>query len=127
MCGVQDRGTSSRLRNGVDHTTPNTHYHSSHVPKNQGQGKNTIIKIRQGYNLAKNRPEPGAGPLLVYTKKREFVCRFRREDAPAAYDRISSTIAAKGVGGTKAYFAVELKSKDELVVKVSKVLAEQPF
>jgi hypothetical protein len=30
-------------------------------------------------------------------------------------------------GGAKAYFAAELKSKDELVVKVSEVLAEQPF
>jgi hypothetical protein len=31
------------------------------------------------------------------------------------------------VGGAKAYFAAELKSKDELLVKVSEVLAEQPF
>ncbi|KAG6907547.1 hypothetical protein DXG01_008533 [Tephrocybe rancida] len=112
---------------GVDHTTPDTHYRSSHVPKNLEQAKNIIIKIQQAYNLAKNRPEPGAGPLLVYTKKRDFVCRIRREDTPAAYDRISSTIAAKGVGGAKAYFAAELKSKDELAVKVSEVLAEQPF
>lgn len=55
------------------------------------------------------------------------MCAVRRSDGPTAYDRISNVIRTRGVGGAKAYFAAELKSKDELVVKVSEVLAEQPF
>jgi hypothetical protein len=31
------------------------------------------------------------------------------------------------VGGAKVYFAAEVKNKDELLVKVLEVLAEQPF
>lgn len=65
--------------------------------------------------------------LLIYTKKRDFVCSVRREDGPKEYDIVSSVVKSKGVGGAKAYFAAELKNKYELVVKTSQVLAEQPF
>ncbi|KAG6860223.1 hypothetical protein C0995_015620 [Termitomyces sp. Mi166 len=98
------------LRNqffGVQHTTPQTHYRAAHVPKNLTEAKNMVIQ------------EPGAGPLFAYNKKRDFVCRIRREDGIAAYDRISSVIATKGAGGAKAYFATELKRKDELLIKLS--------
>ncbi|KAH0579439.1 hypothetical protein H2248_002301 [Termitomyces sp. 'cryptogamus'] len=118
------------LRNkffGLNHTTPQTHYRAAHVPKNLSEGKNMVVKVQLPYNLVMNRPEPGAGPLFVYNKKRDFVCQIRREDGAAAYDHISSVIATKGVGGAKAYFAAELKRRDELVIKVSEVLAEQPF
>ncbi|KAG6817208.1 hypothetical protein H0H87_011566 [Tephrocybe sp. NHM501043] len=112
---------------GVDDHRPDTHYRSAHVPKNLEESKNIVIKVQLPYNLVKDKPEPGAGSLLVYTKKRDFVCTIRREDGPSAYDRIANAVVTKGVGGAKAYFAAELKSKDELVVKVSQILAEQPF
>jgi hypothetical protein len=37
------------------------------------------------------------------------------------------TIYLEGQDGAKAYFAAELKNQDELIVKVSEVLAVQPF
>ncbi|KAG6877910.1 hypothetical protein C0993_002396 [Termitomyces sp. T159_Od127] len=118
------------LRNrffGVNDTTPQTHYRSGHVPKHLNEAKNMVVKVQLPYNLMRSKPEIGAGPLFVYTKKRDFVCRIRREDGAASYNRISNVVAEKGVGGGKAYFAAELKTKDELVIKVSEVLAEQPF
>ncbi|KAG6879271.1 hypothetical protein C0992_003946 [Termitomyces sp. T32_za158] len=118
------------LRNqffGVNNTTPQTHYRSGYAPKHLTETKNMVVKVQMPYNLMKNKPEIGAGPLYVYTKKRDFVCWIRQEDGAAAYDRVSRVIAQKGVGGGKAYFAAELKRKDELVIKVSEVLAEQPF
>ncbi|KAG5651267.1 hypothetical protein H0H81_009260 [Sphagnurus paluster] len=106
---------------GMPNTTPSTHYRSAHVPKGLSQAsKNLIIKVQVPVGS-------GNGPLLVYSKKRDFVCTILREDAPAAYDRVAGGVRKQGVGGAKAYFAAELKSKDELVVKVAEVLAEQPF
>lgn len=68
-----------------------------------------------------------APPMLVYSKSRNFECRIRREDALAAYDRVANIIRTKGFQGAKAYFVAQLKSENELVVKVSEVLADQPF
>ncbi|KZV63782.1 hypothetical protein PENSPDRAFT_691340 [Peniophora sp. CONT] len=66
-------------------------------------------------------------PMLVYSKSRNFECRIRREDAPAAYDRVAQIVRKKGFQGAKAYFVAQLKSENELIVKVSEVLADQPF
>ncbi|TFK37232.1 hypothetical protein BDQ12DRAFT_713611 [Crucibulum laeve] len=85
---------------------PESHFRPSNVPKGlEKETKSIIIKVQAPMHQ-------GAAPLLIYTKKRDFV---------------SKVVKAKGVGGVKAYFAAELKSKDELVVKISEVLAEQPF
>ena len=67
------------------------------------------------------------GPMLVYSKRRDFMCLINREDGPDEYDRIRRVVKSKGVGGVKAYFAAELHGRDELVAKVDEVLAEQPF
>lgn len=67
------------------------------------------------------------GDLLVYNKKRDFVCSIRKVDDADAYLRISQVVRERGVGGAKAYFTAELKSKEELLIKVGDVLAEQPF
>ncbi|KAF5366271.1 hypothetical protein D9758_005800 [Tetrapyrgos nigripes] len=70
------------------------------------------------------------GALAVYTKKRDFVCYIKRAEQDQGglpYDQIADVVKTKGVGGVKAYFAAELRSEDELVVKISEVLAEQPF
>jgi hypothetical protein len=64
---------------------------------------------------------------MVYTEKRDFMCSIRRQDNPAAYDRISKVTHERGVGGAKAYFPAELRSKSELFVKTSEVLAAQPW
>lgn len=66
-------------------------------------------------------------PLMVYNKKRDFVCMIMKHGNEAGYRRICDVIRTRGVGGMKAYFAAELKKEDELVVKVGEVLAEQPF
>ncbi|KAF8814880.1 ankyrin [Phlegmacium glaucopus] len=113
---------------GINTPTPETHHRTAHTPKHiDSKSKNLVIKMQVPYNMITNKPAPGAGPFLVYTKKRDFVCRIYRNDGPEAYDQISQLILQKGVGGSKAYFAAELKSRDELVVKISEVLAEQPF
>lgn len=81
------------------------------------------------------------GDLLVYTKKRDFVCMITRAEQGSvdfesssaagvcvgekAFDRLVQVVLNKGVG--KAYFAAVLNSEKELVVKVGEVLAEQPF
>ena len=65
--------------------------------------------------------------LLVYTKKRDFVCTISLRGNGDAYRRITDVVREKGVGSAKAYFTAELKSQDELVVKVDEVLAAQPF
>lgn len=69
----------------------------------------------------------GFGGLLIYNKKKDFMCTISRNGNANAYDEIVRTVRSKGVGGVKAYFAAELRSRDELVVKISEPLAEQPF
>jgi hypothetical protein len=97
---------------------PATETHGSHVPKSLG--KAIVIKVQVP-------PESNDGPLLVYTKKRDFFCMVLKADNGTEYDKIVSVIREKGPMGLKAYFSAELRSTDELVVKVSEVLAEQPF
>jgi hypothetical protein len=71
---------------------------------------------------------PGStGPMVVYDAKRELHCYISRGDAPAAYDRLAELVRAKGTLGLKAYLVAELKSKDELVIKIDDILADQPF
>ncbi|KAF7370930.1 hypothetical protein MSAN_00727000 [Mycena sanguinolenta] len=97
-----------------------------HVPKNiKRESKTLVIKVQVPY--FEDAQTAGTGNLLVYNKKRDFACSIRRSDAPADYDRLSLAVKTKGVGGKKAYFAAELESKDKLVVKVSEILAEQPW
>jgi len=108
--------------------TPSSHHRFAHVPKGlSSESKNLVIKVQVPFDPSKGTAGVSHGDLLIYSKKRDLVCAIRRSDNPTAYDGISHVIRSKGVGGAKAYFAAELKSKDELVVKISEVLAEQPF
>ncbi len=112
--------------------TPESHHRFAHTPKNLSVNspKSIVIKVQVPFDAFSSRPLANVkldGDLLVYTKKRDFVCTIRRGDAPEEYDRISQVVKTKGVGGAKAYFAAELRGKTALIVKVSEVLAEQPF
>ncbi|KAG7439536.1 uncharacterized protein BT62DRAFT_700288 [Guyanagaster necrorhizus] len=112
--------------------TPQSHHRFAHTPKNLPAKslKSIIIKVQVPFDAFSSKPLANVkldGDLLVYTKKRDFVCTIRRGDAPEEYDHISQVVRIKGVGGAKAYFAAELRSKTALIVKVSEVLAEQPF
>ncbi|KAG2355534.1 ankyrin repeat-containing domain protein [Suillus spraguei] len=69
----------------------------------------------------------GLGGLLIYNKKKDFMCTVQRAGNTSAYDDIVRVVKSRGVGGVKAYFAAELRTRDELVVKISETLAEQPF
>jgi len=69
----------------------------------------------------------GSLPMMVYDAKRELVCFLVREDAPAAFERLTEVVRSRGTFGLKAYLAANLKSKDELIIKIDEVLAEQPF
>lgn len=102
--------------------TPNPKSYSASQPKAM------IIKVQVPWGLdISAQSRPSNADLLVYNKKRDFVCSIRLVDNPDGYERISSVVRTKGVGGAKAYFAAELRGKDELVVKIDEVLAEQPF
>lgn len=113
--------------------TPESHHRGAHTPKSlSSESKSIVIKVQVPFNFEDDkRPLSeeclNMGDLLIYTKKRDFVCVIQRMENVVAYDRISRVVKTCGVGGAKAYFAAELKMKDELVVKVSEVLAEQPF
>ncbi|KAJ7912521.1 hypothetical protein B0H13DRAFT_2007055 [Mycena leptocephala] len=99
---------------------------AAHTPKGlDREAKTLVVKVQVPYTG--NSKIRSTGELLLYTKKRDFACTIRRSDGPDEYDRISQVVRTKGVGGAKAYFAAELESKDKLVVKVSEVLAEQPW
>ncbi|KAJ7471929.1 ankyrin repeat-containing domain protein [Mycena latifolia] len=99
---------------------------AAHTPKNlDREAKTLVLKVQVPYTG--NPKIRSTGDLLLYTKKRDFACTIRRSDGPEEYDRISDVVRTKGVGGAKAYFAAELESKDKLVVKISQVLAEQPW
>lgn len=111
-----------------DDPAPEKHSRVSHVPKfRPGESKSLIVKVQLPFDFEAKQPLAGSGELLVYTKKRDFVCFVRKVDNPTGYDRLAHVVRMKGAIGSKAYFAAELKSKDELVVKVAEVLAEQPF
>jgi len=89
----------------------------------EASNKGMVIKIQAPVDT-------DTGAMLIYNKKRDFQCFLHRESCPAAYDEVLKVIRAHGPGrprGLKAYFASYLKSKSELVVKTSEVLAEQPF
>lgn len=117
----------SRMGIPVTPTSENRH-RISHVP-NLPQPKSIIIKAQSPVSIVNHGPSPStdARDILVYTKKRDFACHIRREDNLTGYDRLSEVIKTQGAGGLKAYFAAELRSKDELIVKVGEVLADQPF
>lgn len=105
---------------------PSAHNRSAHAPHvRPGQPKAMVIKVQVPHTG--RAPTLGDGSMLVYDKKRELVCMLEARENPETYMRIAKTIWEKGVGSAKAYFPAELKSKDELVIKVGEVLAEQPF
>ncbi|KAJ6512932.1 ankyrin [Mycena sanguinolenta] len=106
----------------------NTRTRAAATPKHlDRQPKSIVIKVQVPYMPGSGAVVRSTGDLMVYTKKRDFVCRIRRADAPEDYERISEIVRTQGVGGAKAYFAAELESKDRLVVKVGEVLAAQPW
>lgn len=94
----------------------------------EAENKSMVIKVQVPVSLLTNNPINSAlGPLFIYNKKRDFVCTVSRASNPDAYDAVMQIVRSRGVGGAKAYFAAELKNPDELIIKTSEVLAEQPF
>lgn len=91
--------------------------------------KDLIIKVQIPYTPPGSRDSmpPSSGPMLVYNKKGDFRCMLNSEDNPDAYKRITEVVKAKGAGGAKAYFLAELRTVDQLVIKLADVLAEQSF
>ena len=109
----------ARAASGLPSQFPETRTASSN--KQMEYPKKKIIKVQVPAMPGSN------GHLMVYDAKRELLCYILRDDEPAAYDRITELVRSKGAFGLKAYLVAELKSKDELVIKIDEVLAEQPF
>ena len=102
------------------------------APSKHKYPKQAVIKIQLPFAGRDATPTQQAvaeqaGNCLVYTKKRDFVCQFRPKDNHTAWKSLVKVIKTKGVGGLKAYFAADIRSEYEIVVKVSEVLAEQSF
>ncbi|KAI0070236.1 hypothetical protein K474DRAFT_1654087 [Panus rudis PR-1116 ss-1] len=111
---------------GIDvQTPPARNGHHSQVPSSFP--KSLTIKVQVPYGGPGMSTHNSKADLLIYNKKRDFVCTVQYATNPKAYTKISQVVRSKGVGGAKAYFVAELKSKDELIVKIDDVLAEQPF
>lgn len=92
---------------------------SGKLEANVRDGRNMVIKIQL--------PLGGSGSMLVYNKKRSFECILDPGENPTAYSRIKEMINGKGILGLKAYFAAELRSKDELAINVAECLPEARF
>ena len=131
--------TASFLRQAQDRAEglntkpiPESHHRFAHIPKSL-KGLKTVIKVQVPFEAPGVVVDPYSHPLvkngtlLVYNQRRDFVRQIERTDNPSAYDRISEVVRKQGQDGAKAYFAAALKSKDVLIVKVSEVLAVQPF
>ncbi|KAK0451168.1 uncharacterized protein EV420DRAFT_724977 [Desarmillaria tabescens] len=93
----------------------------------EGSSKPLIIKIQAAIDVKTFEPLSGEHDFFVYTKKRDLVCKIRKEDNGIQYDKIAKVLREKGVNGTKIYLAAELRSQELLVVKTSEVLEVQPF
>ncbi|KII83747.1 hypothetical protein PLICRDRAFT_119077 [Plicaturopsis crispa FD-325 SS-3] len=128
--GGQSVSTSDFVRGamGIPTAGPSTpHSDSSRAPR-KPSSKPLVIKVQVPQPLPRmSAASVAAGDLLVYTEKRDFMCSVRRADGAAAYDRVADAVRFRSVSGAKAYFAAELESKDKLVVKVSELLADQPW
>ena len=85
---------------------------------NVPDGRHMVLKIQVCLN------DVG---MLVYDKKRTFECFLDYDKNPTVYTRLEKIIREKGILGLKAYFAAELKSRDELVVSVAECLPESRF
>jgi len=84
--------------------------------------------VRDGRNMVLKIQVPlGVGGMLVYNKKRSFECLLDYDKNPVAYTRIKKIVNEKGILGMKAYFAAELRSKDELAINVAECLPETRF
>lgn len=110
---------------------PPSHQKSANKPGYK-KARGIIVKVQVPFAMLPDRSGLGpaarsTGDLMVYTEKRDFICTIRRIDTPTEYDLISKVVREKGIGGAKAYFPAELRSKSELVVKTSDVLAAQPW
>ncbi|TFK50681.1 hypothetical protein OE88DRAFT_284016 [Heliocybe sulcata] len=98
------------------------------IPKPTMQARSMVIKVQAPWNVVACCPvRSPETPLMVYNKKRDFVCWVDRKSDPEAYDRIEDVVRKRGVGGAKGYFPAELVNPGKLVVKVDQILAEQPF
>ena len=87
-------------------------------------------KVRNGRNMVLRIweiPVTGNGGMIVCNKKRSFECLLEYGKNPVAYARIKKVINEKGIGGMRAYFAAELRSKDELAINIVECLPESRF
>ena len=92
---------------------------SGRFEANVRDGRNMVLKVQV--------PIQGNGGMLVYNKKRNFECVLDYDKNADAYMRIKKVIKEKGILGMKAYFAAELRSKDELAINVADCLPESRF
>lgn len=88
--------------------------------------------ITSGTNIIL-RVQLDTSSIIAFDRRRNFVCKIRKEDNSRQYAELAEAVGKKGVPpvpglpGVKAYFLADLKNPNELVIKLDNVLAEQPF
>ena len=129
--GIMESGTVSRAdftRQALGLATHATLPIRPGLTKIVAEKKSMVVKVQIPVEILNGGPIDSAfASLFIYNKKRDFVCEVKRVSDPDVYEAVVEVVKSKGVGGAKAYFAAELKNPDELVVKISEVLAAQPF
>jgi len=78
--------------------------------------KSMIIKVQLPYG--------GHGDMMVYNRKRDFQARLNSSSGSKGYVALQKEIKERGAMGLKGYFSAELKSRDELIVKVEVVASQ---
>ncbi|KAJ8482771.1 hypothetical protein ONZ45_g14842 [Pleurotus djamor] len=120
----------------MGHIYPTASLYGGHVDdsynfqprKESKKSRPLIVKIQLPFDLSAGRASANSTvDLLVYTKKKDFVCGIRKSDNARAYNEISRVVREKGVAGAKAYFSAHLAGKDELVIVTGQVLDAQPW
>ncbi|TFK66403.1 hypothetical protein BDN72DRAFT_800035 [Pluteus cervinus] len=110
----------ARVAMGVRHDLPpSSHFRAARFT---APSDDLIIKIQV--------PVGGNGldsHMLVYDKKRSFICTLWKMDNMVSYPIMEKLIKEKGPGGLKGYFRAEVVEKDKLLVRVEEMLAPQPF
>ena len=86
---------------------------------NVRDGRNMVLKIQA--------PSDGNRSMFVCNKKQSFECLLEYNRNPVAYERIKKMVNEKGIGGMRAFFAAELRSKDELAINIAECLPEARF
>ena len=91
-------------------------------------GGKSELNVRRGRNMILEIQVPPSNDMMpMCNRKQNFECFLVYNKNPVAYARIKKIVNERGIHGVKAYFAAELRSRDELAINVAECLPESRF